>query len=139
MNKIIVSAALFVLSITARAAEPVAYAPFAEAKVSPAQVEQYRTAVHKAFGSSLRAFPAEHLEVLHSPDLVLHFAFTTPGHPAHPAWITRRVADGSVNQIGYFAGDEPPFAELFQAYRELTNRNIESADEEDAPEKSASE
>ena len=53
-----------------------------------------------------------------------YYAFTLPEHPAHPAWITRKLVDrdGEVvmDLIGYFAGDEEPFSELFQDYAELT-------------------
>jgi hypothetical protein len=87
--------------------------------------------VHTAHGDTLRVFPEEYLEVLHSQDLVMHFAFTLPGHPAHPAWITRRATGGVVDQVGYFAGDEARFADLFRAYLDLTERNIEAASDED--------
>ncbi len=53
-----------------------------------------------------------------------YYAFTLPEHPAHPAWITRklvdRVGEVAMDLIGYFAGDEEPFSELFQDYAELT-------------------
>ena len=60
-----------------------------------------------------------------------YYAFTQPGHPAHPAWITRKLVseqDGRLNmiQIGYFAGREPPFAELFRQYQVLTQTTIEA-------------
>ncbi|NGP52505.1 hypothetical protein [Thioalkalivibrio sp. XN8] len=107
------------------------YKPFAEARVTAEQWHSYRESVHTAHGDTLRVFPEEYLEILHSQDLVLHFAFTLPGHPAHPAWITRRATGGVVDQVGYFAGDVAPFAELFRAYLDLTERNIEAASDED--------
>lgn len=55
------------------------------------------------------------------------YAFTEHGHPAHPAWISRRIVtrDGwyEIEQIGYFAGEEAPFSALFAEYRAL-NDNI---------------
>ena len=55
----------------------------------------------------------------------MNYAFTTKGHPAHPAWITRQVVESEdtvdIKQIGYFAGDEEPFAKLFQQYLELND------------------
>ena len=48
------------------------------------------------------------------------WAFTEPGHPAHPAWVAKRVirVDQAVGiqQVGYFAGDEVAFGRLFRSY-----------------------
>ena len=131
MKKIIVALAFFSLSAAlAVAAQPPIYKPFPIAQVTAPEWEKYREQVYAAHGASVRRFPDEHLEVLHSSDNVMHFAFTTLGHPAHPAWITRSAQNGSVDQIGYFAGQEEPFAKLFQSYLELTKRTIESAPDE---------
>jgi hypothetical protein len=126
MAKLLAVVILLLASSVAYGGDEPLYKPFPEAKITEAQWEGYHRMVVDAYGASLRQFPEEHLEVLHSPDQVMHFAFTTPGHPAHPAWITRSAKDGSVDQIGYFAGSEPPFSELFQAYLALTNRTLES-------------
>ena len=134
--KNIIATAILLFGVTAAlAGEPPVYKPFPEARISSAQWESYRQQVYEAYGASLRQFPDEHLEVLHSPDTVMHFAFTTAGHPAHPAWITRSAQTGTVNQIGYFAGNEEPFAKLFQAYLELTKRTIDSVPDESAESK----
>jgi hypothetical protein len=108
------------------------YMPHPVADISVQQWEDFRRLVEEAYGSSRRAFPDEHLEVFDSTDNVLHFAFTTAGHAAHPAWITRRATDGSVDQIGYFAGTEEPFAELFRAYLALTDRTLKKIPEKEA-------
>ncbi len=100
------------------------YMPYPLAKISVREWEEYRHLVEDSCGPSLRAFPKENLEVLECPVNSLYLAFTTDGHPAHPAWITRQVREGVVDQIGYFAGQEEPFAELFQSYRDLTDRTI---------------
>ncbi|MBD9469212.1 hypothetical protein [Pseudoxanthomonas sp. PXM01] len=136
MKSIIAASILLLSSTHGHAAEPPVYMPFPEAQISLAQWETYRQQVHEAYSASLRRFPNEHLEVLHSTDTVMHFAFTTAGHPAHPAWITRSAQDGTVNQIGYFAGKEEPFAKLFQSYLELTERTIDSVPDE-SPESSS--
>jgi hypothetical protein len=100
------------------------YMPYPLADISVQQWEDFHRLVEDAYGSSRRTFPDEHLEVFDSTDNILHFAFTTAGHAAHPAWITRRAIDGSIGQIGYFAGPEEPFAELFRAYLALTDRTL---------------
>lgn len=107
------------------------YMPYPLADITAAQCEDYHRLVTETFTISRREFPDEHLEVFHSPDSVLHLAFTTAGHPAHPAWITRKVQDGSVDQIGYFAGPEEPFAELFRSYLALTRKTLDEIPEEE--------
>lgn len=70
-----------------------------------------------------QAFPELQLIVFTDYATRTQCAFTASGHPAHPAWITRQVVDevGKVNmrQIGYFAGSEEHFAELFRTYLKL--------------------
>ncbi len=110
------------------------YMPYPLADITAGQWEDYHRLVAETFASSRREFPDEHLEVFHSPDGVLHLAFTIAGHPAHPAWITRKAQDGSVDQIGYFAGPEEPFAELFRSYLALTKKTLdEIPDKVDEP------
>jgi hypothetical protein len=56
----------------------------------------------------------------------MSWAFTTPGHPAHPAWVTRQPVEDQrgvqIRQIGYFAGNEPEFAKMFKAYLALNDQ-----------------
>jgi hypothetical protein len=110
------------------------YMPYPLADITAAQWGDYHRLVAETFTSSRREFPDEHLEIFHNPDSTMHLAFTTAGHPAHPAWITRKVLEGSVDQIGYFAGPEEPFAELFRSYLDLTKKTLaEIPDEADGP------
>jgi len=110
------------------------YMPYPLADITATQWADYHRLVADTFAASRREFPDEYLEVFHSPDSALHLAFTSAGHPAHPAWITRKAQDGSVDQIGYFAGPEEPFAELFRSYLALTKKTLgETADEESDP------
>lgn len=110
------------------------YMPYPLADITTAEWEEYHRLVAETFAASRREFPDEHLEAFHSPDSTLHLAFTTAGHAAHPAWIARQVLGGSVDQIGYFAGPEAPFAELFRSYLALTRKTLEEIpDEVDEP------
>ena len=112
------------LAISAIAQE---FMPYPNAKITESQWATYFEEVKKAHEESKREFPAEHLVVYEDLKGGMFWAFTTPGHPAHPAWITRQVAadqpgQTKMNQIGYFAGQEEPFAKLFQDYLALTER-----------------
>ena len=108
--------------------------PYPTANISVEQWHDYFQQVKKEYGSTLREYPKEFLVVFNSPDDKMHYAFTTPGHASHPAWITRQVVEKDsqvfTNQIGYFAGKEEPFAKLFQAYQELTARTVKKVQKE---------
>lgn len=102
------------------------FKPYPQARISAEQWQSYFDLVRKSHGKSERSFPDQRLVVFEDPAQYSSYAFTQPGHPAHPAWITRKVVeqDGSsaIDQIGYFAGDEVPFAELFRAYKSLNTQ-----------------
>lgn len=119
------------------------YMPFPDARITEAQWNSYHEEVIKAHGTSKRDFPAEHLVVFEDREARMFWAFTTSGHPAHPAWITRRVVEQSgrvsTNQIGYFAGEEQPFAKLYNDYLALTERTVKKLqNEKDSDKRSTS-
>jgi hypothetical protein len=105
-------------------AEP-QFKPHPTARISQQQWQEYFDDVNAAAGASRREVPEQRL-VTFSTKEKLQIAFTRPGHPAHPAWITRRVVgeEGKLNleQIGYFAGDEAAFAQLFRQYQDLNKQ-----------------
>ena len=122
-TKQVITAILLSTAIVVHAAE---YMPYPEAKITEEQWQSYADEVSREFHASERMYPDQHLKTYSDDVSRMSFAFTLPGHPAHPAWITRQVVEenGSIDlrQIGYFAGEEEPFAELFSQYQELTQR-----------------
>lgn len=100
--------------------------PFRVAEISEKQWSSYYTAANILLIGSKRVFPEQGLEVFSDKESGTMFAFTMPNHPAHPSWITRYLVEKegaiSVGQIGYFAGDEESFAELFRQYQELNQK-----------------
>ena len=112
-----------VLSLEALATE---FKPYPEAHITVQEWEAYFEEVSKAFPSSVQDHPQQYLIVFSNDKERMSYAFTKPGHPAHPAWITRQVveAGGTIDmvQIGYFAGEEEPFSVLFQQYQQLNNQ-----------------
>jgi hypothetical protein len=102
------------------------YKPYPLAKISRQEWQTYFDEVRAKQMVTERRFPDENLVTYYSVATGMNWAFTTPGHLAHPAWIARHVVvrDGQtlVDQIGYFAGDEAPFSALFQSYQKLTDR-----------------
>jgi hypothetical protein len=102
------------------------YKPFPEARVTDVQWQAYYEEVSTKLGASRKEEPGQGLVVFSNRETGTFYAFTLPGNPAHPAWVTRQVfeAGGSINiqQIGYFAGDEAAFAKLFRAYQQLNDK-----------------
>jgi hypothetical protein len=99
--------------------------PYSSPRVTEAQWQSYYNDVRVKYGASGREVPNQPLIVFDDGSKT-QWAFTQPGHPAHPSWITRQVvSDGkgvSVRQVGFFAGDERAFAALFQAYAALNQQ-----------------
>ena len=113
-----------VLAVSASYAQD--FRPYPRAKITGDQWQTYFEEVRSKLGSTAQESDQQKLIVFQDTATATSYAFTTPGHPAHPAWITRRVEpkgnDVGVNQIGYFAGEEPPFAQLFKSYLQLNDK-----------------
>lgn len=102
------------------------FKPYPAPKITETQWGAYYDEVRQAHGHTEKRADAQRLVTYTDPESRMSFAFTLPGHPAHPAWITRQLVeykDGIyMDQIGYFAGQEKPFAELFDQYRRLNEK-----------------
>jgi hypothetical protein len=120
-----------ILVLLAAAAEAQEFKPYPRANVTPAQWAAYYEEVRKKHGASMLDVEAQNLLVFHDAQSATSYAFTKPGHPAHPAWISRQIREsgGSIGvaQVGYFAGNEESFANLFRAYQQLNHRMREEA------------
>ncbi len=83
-------------------------------------------ALSREYGNTEQRFDDQNLVVYFNNPESTTYAFTLVGHPAHPAWITRRAVEqaGTINmqQIGYFAGKEVHFAKLFKQYLDLNEK-----------------
>lgn len=99
------------------------YNPYQDSKITLQQWQAYYELVQQEFGETREELSRALLVLFEDAASSTYYAFTLPGHPAHPAWITRKLVDEngevSMQQIGYFAGEEEPFSELFQDYAEL--------------------
>ena len=99
------------------------YNPYEDSKITPEQWQNYYDIVQAEFGETKEEVTGAMLVFFEDASSSTNYAFTLPEHPAHPAWITRKLVerdgDVSMEQIGYFAGEEEPFSELFQDYAEL--------------------
>lgn len=122
MKKILII--LLVLSAVSEAATEVE--PYETAKISKEQWDEYHSVVASELSSSRRVYKEHSLEIFSDDETRATIAFTMPGHDAHPAWVTRHVVfeDGELNLavIGYFAGDEAAFSELFEQYERMAEQ-----------------
>ncbi len=118
-NRLILFSCLFASQLLAAT-----YKPFEDSKITPEQWQAYYDTVQSEFGETREEVTDAMLVLYEDASSSTYYAFTLPEHPAHPAWVTRKLVerDGDVamEQIGYFAGEEEPFSELFQDYAELT-------------------
>lgn len=117
-NRLVLIACLFANGLLAAT-----YNPYEDSKVTLEQWQTYYDLVQYEFGETRQELSRALLVLFEDTASSTYYAFTLPGHPAHPAWITRQLVDEegevSMQQIGYFAGEEEPFSELFQDYAEL--------------------
>jgi hypothetical protein len=117
------------------------YRPYPEAQISVEQWQEYFDAVLLEFAETMQAMPEVDLILFYDESTLSYYAFTSPGNPAHPAWATRKVVeqDGaiSVEQIGYFAGEEAPFADLFDAFSDLSDEMRKEFEQTLSPDESS--
>ena len=128
---------LCIFAITMSAAFGIEFKPYPNQRITEAQWNSYFEEVKSAYGGSMQTISEQRLIVFSDKASAATYAFTAPGHPAHPAWIARRVVQNGqeiqIEQIGYFAGEEPPFAELFRQYSALNTKIRESLKRQQAP------
>ncbi len=102
------------------------FKPFPRANITVAQWQAYFDEVKAKHGANVQDIEDQKLLIYTDTATTTLYAFTKPGHPAHPAWVTRRPEQRNdsifIAQIGYFAGEEAPFAQLFRAYAALNER-----------------
>lgn len=101
------------------------YEPYPDAAINVQQWQEYFDVIQEEFGSTREEVPDADLVVFHDEQTSTQYAFTLPDNPAHPAWVTRKVVQQGdsiyFEQIGYFAGDEEAFADLYDVYAELAD------------------
>ena len=98
--------------------------PYEDSMITPEQWLEYYDTIQSEFGETREEATDAMLVFFEDASSSTYYAFTLPQHPAHPAWVARKLVerDGDVtmDMIGYFAGNEESFSELFQDYAELT-------------------
>jgi hypothetical protein len=111
---------------TASNANAQQFRPFAEPRITEAQWQGYYGEVSTKFAKTMRDLDTENLQLFFNEATFVTYTFTKPGHPAHPAWITRLVVAAgekvTVSQHGYYAGSETEFEKFVDSYKALNER-----------------
>ncbi len=119
-------ASIVLLHFAAQAQE---FRPYPRPKITETEWKTYFDEVKNKHFSSMQALSDQNLVVFHDRGTGTSYAFTQSGHPAHPAWVTRKIVSQGgqlhIEQVGYFAGDESAFAALFRAYQKTTAKMLE--------------
>jgi hypothetical protein len=102
------------------------FRPFTEPRITEAQWQVYYSEVSTKFAKTLRDMGTENLQLFFNEATFVTYTFTKPGHPAHPAWITRLVVAAgekvTVSQHGYYAGSEVEFEKFSDSFKALNER-----------------
>jgi hypothetical protein len=100
--------------------------PFPTNRITESQWQTYFYEVQSSHGDSAQQVRSQHLVIFKDRKTVTTWTFTQIGHPAHPSWIARHlVSNGdasSIRQVGYFAGEDGPFAAFFQEQLQLNKK-----------------
>ncbi len=102
-------------------------------RVSEEQFRIYFDEVSKKFVTGARDLEADKLLMYFNPVTSVTYTFTKPGHPAHPAWVSRLVVTAeeklTTSQIGFYAGSYAEYEKLFKSIQtatELLKRSLKN-------------
>jgi hypothetical protein len=102
------------------------FMPYPAAKISNEEWQAFYERARSSLGHTQRTYTEQNMVVFLDSFNGHHYAFTLPGHAAHPSWIARRIVnhDGKldIQQVGYYVVDETAFIELFRSYLELNDQ-----------------
>jgi len=98
--------------------------PYPIANISLQEWNSYYQLINFKLPASKKLIQQNCMEYFADRTINAVFYFTTNCHPAHPAWVTLHVINENnqlhMGQIGYFAGHESAFAEMFKAFQVST-------------------
>jgi hypothetical protein len=118
------------LVLFVQAANAQAFKPYATSKVTQAQWNEYYEQVKARHGATLRDSEPDKLQLFFNVETQVVYTFTKPGHPAHPAWVSRLlVAAGdkyALSLNGFYAGSEAEYRKLY-ANIELNSNRLKAA------------
>jgi hypothetical protein len=129
-SRFAVAVGCFALAFLTSAANAQAFKPFATSKVTQAQWTEYYEQVKLRHGPSVRESEQDKLQMFFNLETQVVYTFTKPGHPAHPAWVSRLlVAAGdkyALSLNGFYAGSEAEYKKLY-ANIELNSNRLKAA------------
>jgi len=113
----------FLVFFLARCSVALEFMPYPAAQISQEQFEVFFNKARERLSHSQRTYRHQHMVIFKDDFNGHHYAFTLPGHAAHPSWIVRRIVNHEgelqIQQVGYYVNEEAAFVELFDAYLKL--------------------
>jgi hypothetical protein len=96
------------------------FRPFPETNINQAQWDDYFYEVRQKHALGARDLESEKLQMFFNAQTQVVYTFTKPGHPAHPAWISRLIVSVdkklALSVVGYYAGSQTEYQRLFDQY-----------------------
>ena len=103
--------------------------PHRTADISVQQWQYYYQIATIKYSNSVYSYEDKCTTQIGAEDIKANIYFTHPCHSAHPAWVTIYLVEENQNlslgQIGYFAGNEAAFAQMFKSYALLREKMIQ--------------
>ena len=102
------------------------FMPYPIANITLDEWQTFYSKARESLSHSQRTYRDQKMVIFTDKINGHHYAFTLPGHNAHPSWIVRRIINHEgelqIQQVGYYVNDEAPFVELFDAYLKLNDK-----------------
>jgi hypothetical protein len=93
------------------------FRPFSDSKINQEQWDVYFSEVSKKHSVGARDLESERLQMFFNAQTQVVYTFTKPGHPAHPAWISRLIVSVdkklALSLVGFYAGSDTEYQKLF--------------------------
>ncbi len=103
--------------------------PHQTARITIQQWQDYLQLAILKYADSVYDINEQCINHVIAKDINVWLYFTQDCHPAYPAWVTLYLNEEGgqigLGQIGYFAGDEPAFAQFFQKMGAVRQRMID--------------
>lgn len=126
MSRVCKSIIIVLVSIYSAQVYALEFMPYPVARITNEEWQAFYNKARDNLSHTQRAYRNRYMVVFIDTFNGHHYAFTLPGHAAHPSWIVRRIVNQEgelqIQQVGYYVNEEAPFVELFDAYLKLNEQ-----------------
>ena len=119
-----------ILLILGNAAHAFEVSPYTNPDITVDEWNKYHEQTLRELESTRQFCESEQLETFSDSKTHSAITFTTPGHDAHPSWVTRQVISWGdsleIKVSGYYSGDKEAFEVLLLRYQESAEETMSS-------------